>query len=141
MLEAAVTPFVAKIDCGRAAVTAALASAFPSGQCPIHPFGLVGFFLCIVFPCGLISERPSPPWLPPGSVIGAKAPDVFVVFPSIPPLTNVPLEDVEEFEDREDEELDRCALLRGMNMALTSSFMELSEDEPLELHPERVCGG
>lgn len=59
----------------------------------------------------------------------------------MPPLTTVPLVDVDEFEDKEDEELDRGALLRGMNMALTSSFMEWSEAEPLELHPERVCGG
>ena len=66
---------------------------------------------------------------------------MFGVFPFIPPLTTVPFEDVDEFEDKEDEELDRCALLRGMNMALTSSFMELSDEEPLELHPERVCGG
>ena len=62
------------------------------------------------------------------------------VFPFIPSLTTVPLDDVDEVEDREDEELDRCALLRGMNMALTSSFMELSDEEPLELHPERACG-
>lgn len=54
----------------------------------------------------------------------------------------MPEEDVEEFEDKEELEFERCALFRGApNMALTSSCMELSADEPLELHPERVCGG
>lgn len=56
-------------------------------------------------------------------------------------MITVPFDDVDEFDDKEDDELDRWALLRGMNIALTSSFMELSVDEPSELHPERVCGG
>ena len=46
---------------------------------------------------------------------------------------------MDEFEDKEELEFERCALLRGApNMALTSSCMEL---RPLELHPELVCGG
>lgn len=54
----------------------------------------------------------------------------------------MPEEDADEFEDKEELEFERCALLRGApNMAPTSSCMELSAEEPLELHPERVCGG
>ena len=65
-------------------------------------------------------------------------PDVFAL-PFIEPLTAVPDEEVDEVEDKEELEFERCALLRGApNMALTSSCMEL---RPLELHPERVCGG
>lgn len=41
--------------------------------------------------------------------------------------TTVPVDEVEEFDDSDDEELARCTLLRGINILLTSSaFMAFS---------------
>lgn len=57
-------------------------------------------------------------------------------------MVMVEVEEPEDWDANDEEELERCALLRGMNMRLTSSLIELRPfgAPPLGLHPVLAIG-
>lgn len=106
--EAAEVPFGARIDWGRADVTPDTGSDLLTGHGPVR----CGFFRVPA----VLDQVPT-------SLTGVKVPvDCWEVFD----IVDVPEDEVDELEEREDDELARCTLFRGMNIRATSSgFIEL----------------